>query len=80
MLALLGLNQLWPKLILVLGAIALVAALVATVFQQGRKSAHVDAVVQAMKRLQDAHKERAKIEAMKSSDARKQLKERWSRR
>lgn len=80
MLTLLGINQLWPKIILIGGIVLLVVAGIATVFMQGKKSAQVDAVVAAMKSLQAAHKGRAAIEAMRSSDARKQLKDRWSRR
>lgn len=80
MLAVLGLNSLWPKLLLILGMCALVVALVATIFMQGKKSAQVDQVVQSIKNIQRTHSERAKIEAMKSSDARQRLKDRWSRR
>ena len=79
MLALLGLNQLWPKIILIGGIVLLVTAGLATVFMQGKKAAQVDAVVAAMKSLTQAQKQRAKIEAMKSADARAKLKERWSR-
>lgn len=80
MLALLGLNSLWPKLLLILGMSALVIALVATIFMQGKKSAQVDQVVQSIKSMQRTHNERAKIEAMRSAEARKQLKDRWSKR
>jgi hypothetical protein len=80
MLALLGLNKLWTYLLLALAVSALIVALVATVFMQGRKSAQVDAVVRSMKSLQASHKERAKVEAMRSSEARQRLKDRWSSR
>ena len=75
-----GGNKLWTYLLLALAVSALIAAMVATVFMQGRKSAQVDAVVQSMKSLQKTHGERAKIEAMKTSDARQRLKDRFSRR
>ncbi len=79
MLALLGLNQLWPKIILYGGVALLVVAGVSTIFMQGKKSAQVEAVVKAMKSLSDAQKSRAKIESLRTEDARKQLKQRWSR-
>lgn len=80
MLALLGLNKIWPKILLYGGIALLVSAAIFAVFSQGKKAANVEHIKDALTSLQRAAKQRAEVEAMRSSDARKALKQRWSQR
>jgi ABC-type bacteriocin/lantibiotic exporter with double-glycine peptidase domain len=80
MLALLGLNKIWLYVALVCMVLAMIAGVYLSGRAAGNSAAKTKQLSDALKNLSLETKKRAAVEAMKSSDARAQLKKKWSKR